>query len=59
MLRSIPIYVMAPRDVTIAAFEAVTPGTATVRATATPLCSPGQACPQFAMEYKVVVTVTA
>lgn len=59
VLRAIPIYVMAPRDVTIAAFVVLKTGTATIRATATPLCSPGQACPQFAMEYQVVVTVTA
>ena len=48
---------LAARGVTIAGYEATGPGTATIRATATPLCSPGQACPAFAMLFEVRVTV--
>jgi hypothetical protein len=57
VLRAIPTGITAARGVTIAGYEAVRPGTATIRATATPLCSPGQACPAFAMIYEVRVTV--
>jgi hypothetical protein len=46
------------QGVTTAGFEAAKPGTAHIRATATPLCSPNQACPQFAMLFEVLVTVT-
>ena len=58
VLRGIPTGITAARGVTIAGYEAVGPGTATIRATAGPLCSPGQACPAFAMLFEVVVTVT-
>lgn len=58
VLRAVPTGITAAIGVTIAGFEALKPGTAAIRATATPLCSPGQACPQFAMEFEVTVTVT-
>jgi hypothetical protein len=47
----------AVRGVTLAAFQAVAPGQAVITATAGALCSPGQACPMFAMLYSVTVTV--
>jgi len=58
VLRAVPTGITAARGVTIAGYEAARPGTATIRATATPLCSPGQACPAFAMIFEVTVTVT-
>lgn len=58
VLRAVPTGITAARGVTIAGYEAARPGTATIRATATPLCSPGQACPAFAMIFEVQVTVT-
>ena len=58
VLRAVPTGITAARGVTIAGYEAARPGTATIRATATPLCSPGQACPAFAMLFEVTVTVT-
>ena len=58
VLRAVPTGITAARGVTIAGYEAARPGTATIRATATPLCSPGHACPLFAMIFEVVVTVT-
>ena len=48
----------AARGVTLAGFEAQRPGQATITATAGAACSPGQACPQFAVLYSVTVTVT-
>ena len=57
VLRAVPTGIMAARGVTIAGYEAARPGTATIRATATPLCSPGKACPAFAMIFEVQVTV--
>lgn len=48
----------AVRGVTLAAFQAVAPGQAVITATAGAACSPGQACPMFAMLYSVTVTVT-
>ena len=57
VLRAVPTGIMAARGVTIAGYEAARPGTATIRATATPLCSPGEACPAFAMIFEVQVTV--
>ncbi len=48
----------AVRSVTLAAFQGIAPGQAVVTATAGALCSPGQACPMFAMLYSVTVTVT-
>lgn len=58
VLRAVPTGITVARGVTVAGFEAIAPGTATIRATATPLCSPGQACPQYAMLFEVTVTVT-
>ena len=58
VLRAIPTGITAARGVTIAGYEAARKGTATIRATATPLCSPGQACPAIAMIYEVTVTVS-
>jgi len=57
VLRAVPTGIMAARGVTIAGYEAARPGTATIRATATPNCSPGAACPAFAMIFEVQVTV--
>lgn len=58
VLRAVPTGITAAIGVTIAGFEALQPGSAVIRATATPLCSSGQACPQFAIEFEVTVTVT-
>lgn len=58
VLRGVPTGITAAVGVTIAGFEAVSPGTAKITATATPLCSPGQACPAIAMIYEVTVTVS-
>ncbi|HEV2216340.1 MAG TPA: hypothetical protein VGV88_02095 [Candidatus Dormibacteraeota bacterium] len=58
ILKAVPTGITAARGVTIAGYAAVRPGTATIRATATPLCSPGQACPLFAMLFEAQVTVT-
>lgn len=58
VLHPVPTGITAARGVTVAGYEAARPGTATIRATATPLCSPGQACPAFAMIFEVQVTVT-
>ena len=48
----------AARGVTLAGFQAQNPGSATITASAGAACSPGQACPQFAVLYSVTVTVT-
>jgi len=48
----------AVRGVTLAAFQAVAPGQATITATAGAACSPGQACPMYAILYSVTVTIT-
>jgi hypothetical protein len=48
---------MAPRGVTVAAFVARRAGTTNVTSTAGPLCSPGQACPAYAVLFSVTVTV--
>jgi hypothetical protein len=47
----------AVRGVTLAAFQALMPGKADITAVAGAACSPGQACPLFAMLYSVTVTV--
>ncbi|HEX9098458.1 MAG TPA: hypothetical protein VF956_03105 [Candidatus Dormibacteraeota bacterium] len=47
----------AVRGVTLAAFQALAPGQADITATAGAACSPGQACPMYAMLYSVRVTV--
>lgn len=43
--------------VTLAAFQAQATGQSVITATAGALCSPGQACPMFAVLYSVTVTV--
>ena len=48
----------AVRGVTLAAFEAIAPGVVQVTASAGPNCSPGQACPMFAVLFSLRVTVT-
>ena len=58
VLRAVPTGILAAKGVTIAGFVAIAPGTATIRATAGPLCSPNQACPQYAALFEVTVTVT-
>lgn len=58
ILRAIPTGITPVRGVTDVGFLAVAPGTANIRATATPLCSPNQACPAYAALFEVVVTVT-
>jgi len=47
----------AVRGVTLAAFQALTPGRSDITATAGAACSPGQACPMYVMLYSVTVTV--
>lgn len=47
----------AVRGVTLAAFKALTPGQAVITASAGAACSPGSACPMFAVLYSVTVTV--
>lgn len=59
VLQAVPTGITAAKGVTIVGFRAVASGTATISSTATPLCSPGQACPALAMLFQVVVTVTA
>ena len=58
VLRGVPTGITAAMGVTIAGFEAVSPGTAKITATAVPVCSPGQACPAIAMLYELTVTVS-
>jgi hypothetical protein len=48
----------AVRGVTLAAFEAMAPGEAVLTASAGAVCSPGQACPMYAMLWSVTVTIT-
>jgi hypothetical protein len=47
----------AVRGVTLAAYQAQAPGQAVITATAGAACSPGQACPMYAILYSVTVTV--
>ncbi|TMD95666.1 MAG: hypothetical protein E6I72_10525 [Chloroflexi bacterium] len=47
----------AARGVTLAAFQAVKPGQADVTANASPMCSPGSACPMYLAVYSLKVTV--
>jgi hypothetical protein len=49
----------AARGVTLAGFQALAPGEATVTAMASPHCSPGQACPMYVALYSLKVTVAA
>jgi hypothetical protein len=48
----------AARGVTLAAFEAKDVGVVDVTATASPLCTPGQACPMYIALYSLKVTIT-
>ncbi len=48
----------AVRGVTLAAFQADARGQSVITATAGAACSPGQACPMYAVLYSVTVTVT-
>jgi hypothetical protein len=48
----------AVQGVTLAAFQALAPGRADITAIAGAACSPGQACPMYAVLYSVTVTVT-
>ncbi len=47
----------AVRGVTLAAFQANARGQAVITASAGAACSPGQACPMYAILYSVTVTV--
>jgi len=47
------------RGVTLAAFQALAPGTVQITATAGADCSPGRACPQFLMVLTITITVSA
>ncbi|MFI5282623.1 MAG: hypothetical protein ACHQ0J_05775 [Candidatus Dormibacterales bacterium] len=49
---------MAPLGVTVGAFQAVAPGEVQVIAVTGPNCLAGQACPMFAVEYTLRVSVT-
>jgi phage tail protein X len=49
----------AALGVTLAAFRAIAPGRAEITATAGAACSPGQACPQYALLLTIEVTVIA
>jgi hypothetical protein len=49
----------AARGITLAAFQALSPGEAQITATAGADCSPGQACPMYAMLLRIDVTVVA
>ncbi len=48
----------AARGVTLAAFQASARGETFITATAGAACSPGQACPMYAMLYSVKVTIS-
>lgn len=58
VLAPIPTGITAVRGATIGGFKAITPGRASITAYATADCSPGQACPMFAVLFSVRVTVT-
>ena len=45
--------------VTLAAFQALRPGTSSVTATASPKCPPNAMCPMYVALYSLTVTVTA
>jgi len=47
----------AVRGVTLAAFKAMAPGEGDISAYASPMCSPGQACPMYVKVWSVRVTV--
>jgi len=58
VLRAVETGLLVPRSVTVAGFQALTVGSANITASAGPLCSPGAACPMYAMLYSVAVIVT-
>jgi len=58
VLRAVETGMFVPRTVTVAGFEALKAGTANLSASAGPLCSPGTACPMYAVLYSVAVIVT-
>ena len=45
------------KGVTVGEFKALKAGTSDITAYATPLCSPGTACPALAAVYRLAVTV--
>jgi phage tail protein X len=49
----------AARGITLAAFQAIAPGKAQITAVAGADCSPGQACPMYAVLLTIDVTVLA
>jgi hypothetical protein len=49
----------AARGITLAAFQALAPGETQITATAGADCSPGKACPMYAMLWRIDVTVVA
>lgn len=57
ILQPVPTGITVARGVTIAGFAAVKAGQATITSTAGPLCSPNQACPQYALLFSVRVSV--
>ena len=57
VLAPVPTGMLAPRGVTLGGFQAERAGTATITATAGAACSPGQACPMYAVLFSVRVTV--
>jgi uncharacterized protein YceK len=57
LLKPLTIDVMVPRHVTVAAFQAISPGGVMVTAAAGPLCAPGQLCPAYVVLYSLRVKV--
>ena len=57
VLTPVPTGITAARGVTIGGFAAVSAGTTNLHSFAGPLCSPGQACPMYAILFSVTVTV--
>jgi hypothetical protein len=58
VLGPVPTGITAARGVTVAGFAALRSGTATITSNAGPQCSPNQACPMYAVLFRVTVTVT-
>jgi hypothetical protein len=57
VLAPVPTGITAVRGITIGGFVAMNAGTANLHSYAGPLCSPGQACPMYAILFSVAVTV--
>jgi hypothetical protein len=57
VLAPVPTGILAVRGITIGGFAALQTGTANLHSYAGPLCSPGQACPMYAILFSVAVTV--